>query len=118
VFAFDTFCRVENKNASIDAIIASLKPKAQVIFTDLVAGEGTDSHDGMKQWKDIESETVHLWTVDEYTNALKSRGLSIGLSPLDLTDNYCERVINGWWKAQRQLSSMTSNAPAAPTLTS
>lgn len=116
VFAFDTFCRVEDKNAFIDAIVASLKPKAQVIFRDLVAGEGTDSDDAMKQWKNIESQPVHLWTVDEYTDALTSRGLSIGLSPLDLTDDYCERVINGWWKAQRQLIDLKRAGGADPNL--
>ena len=55
VVAFDTFYRVEDKAALFDAIAESVKPAAQVIFTDLVVGENADDGDAVKRWTDIRS---------------------------------------------------------------
>ncbi len=103
VLAFDAFYRIEDKAQFFDAIGASLKPTAQVIFTDLVAGEKANGGNAVKRWTDLDPEPVHLWTVGDYSEALKKQGLSIGLTPLDLTGSYCDRVISGWWKAQQRL---------------
>lgn len=54
-FAIDTFYRIEDKTAFLGAIAASLKPKAQISFTDLVASD-EDHGEILQQWMDLEPD--------------------------------------------------------------
>lgn len=103
IFARESFYQFEKKEVLLLAIAKALKPQGQCLLTDLVIREEGLSSEALEAWKNSEPEPVHPWTVAKYRAFFDKLSLPISLSPLDLTEEYCSLVVNGWWNAQNML---------------
>ncbi len=102
-FARETFYQVEKKEIPLLAIAKSLKPTGQCLLTDLVIREEGLSSPALDAWKASEPNPVYPWTVDKYREFFEKLTLPMSLSPLDLTEGYCNLIVSGWWNAQNAI---------------
>lgn len=102
-FARESFYQLEKKEVLLLAIAKSLKPAGQCLFTDLVVREEGLSSPALDAWMGSEPNPVYPWTVEKYREFFDKLKLPMSLSPLDLTEDYCNLVVSGWWNAQNTI---------------
>lgn len=102
-FARETFYQIKKKEILLLAIAKSLKPTGQCLLTDLVLREEGLSSPELDAWKTSEPNPVYPWSVEQYRTFFEKLSLPMSLSPLDLTEGYCNLVVSGWWKAQNTI---------------
>ena len=102
-FARESFYQIEKKEMLLLAIAKSLKPSGQCLLTDLVVREKGLSSPALDAWKASEPNPVYPWSVDQYREFFEKLKLPMSLSPLDITEDYCNLVVSGWWNAQNTI---------------
>lgn len=102
-FARESFYQLEKKEVLLLAIAKSLKPTGQCLFTDLVVREEGLSSPALDAWMGSEPSPVYPWSVEQYRAFFDKLKLPVSLSPLDLTEDYCTLVVDGWWNAQNTI---------------
>ena len=107
IFSKDTFYRLEHKTEWLDAIAASMNQTAQFMITDIVTvGDHTDESPLTKSWRSSESDLIHLWSLEKYNKYFGGKKLATLHAPLDVTKNYCDAVVSGWWRAQQAMRKL------------
>ena len=94
IFVRERFRGFENKPKALQTIRKALKPRGQLVLTDLVQGEaGPGSH--TKKWFALTDDDSDLLTADDYRDLIAKTKLEVMIFETDPTDfrNY---ILNGW----------------------
>ena len=95
IFSKEQLFTVENKSRLIEEIDGALRNQGQFLFTDYVAAKPRDASSALDEWAAGEPRPVHPWTLDQYSDALRNRGLDIRISE-DITDQHRRFIAQGW----------------------
>ena len=106
ILSRETLYRVRDKERLIDQLRQGLKLNGQLVLTDYVLERpGLDS-EAVRDWLDVEEGDPKPWSVEEYEACFKKNKISSGVTPLDLTETYCDLITSGWWNLQKRMTEI------------
>jgi cyclopropane fatty-acyl-phospholipid synthase-like methyltransferase len=94
VFSKERIYCIADKERLFNALMETLKPGGQLLFTDFIAAAGAEDA-ALKAWRDSEPESPNLGDVDEVSQYLSGSGLNIRICE-DISERY-QRVVLGEW---------------------
>ena len=95
VFSKEFLYTVKDKSAFLRNVESIMKPRGQLLFTDLVLARAGQSSPALLKWMEFEPVTPHTWAVQDYKEALASLHLDIRVVE-DLTEPYHKMVTRAW----------------------
>lgn len=95
IFAKEAFFTIRKKNELFDAILAGIKPRGQLLFTDYVLKHSAGTGHAITAWRDNELVKPHPWTVSQVVDRLKVRKFDIRITE-DITDLHRHLILAGW----------------------
>jgi hypothetical protein len=120
VFAREGFCQVIDKAQLLSGLVAGLRDRGQLIFTDLVLADGAaarpvaDTEVGF--WAAAEPRPPHPWPAGRMAEALTERGLDVRIRQ-DITPLYRGLVVGGFKRLAGQIGrGAVSRDQLAPVL--
>ena len=106
ILSRETLYRVGDKARLIDQLRQGLKLNGQLVMTDYVLAEpGLDS-EAARDWLDAEEGTPEPWSVEGYEACFKKHKITSSVTPLDLTETYCDLITSGWWSFQKRMTEI------------
>ncbi len=104
ILSRETMYRVEDKPRLFDELRKNLKLNGQIVLTDYVlARKGLES-DAVRAWLDAEGGTAQPWSVEDYEACFEKHKILSSVTPLDLTESYCDLITSGWWSFQKRVA--------------
>lgn len=111
----DTLYRIEDKERLIDELRKGLKLNGQIVLTDYVLARPGLESDAVRAWLDVEEGTAQPWSVEDYDACFEKYKIVSSVTPLDLTETYCDLVTSGWWSFQKRVNEIKmATASSAP----
>ncbi len=95
VFSKEFLFTIDDKPTFLRSIENIMKPRGQLLFTDLVLAQPGQSSKALSMWKEFEPETPHVWAVQDYKQALAELHLDIRVVE-NMTEQYHKMVTKAW----------------------
>jgi SAM-dependent methyltransferase len=90
----DSLYRIPDKNAFLQKVMASLKPKGQLVIVDLFFPDDAAASE-MDRWRDGERSEAYGWQIEEAQAVLGKHSIEVrGTS--DDSDAYCAKIRDTW----------------------
>lgn len=106
ILSRETLYRIEDKARLVDQLRQALKLNGQLVLTDYVlARPGLDS-EAVRNWLDAEEGDPKPWSAEEYEACFKKHKITSSVTPLDLTETYCDLITSGWWSFQKRVTEI------------
>lgn len=105
-FAKEALYTVQNKKALVKQISANLKQDALFLMTDFfLADGGKGASAEVQAWKESETQTPYLTTVDDMIDMLEASGFSIRVNE-DISDQYISMIAKAWAEADTVVAKL------------
>lgn len=95
VFSKEFLYTVKDKEAFLKAIENALKSRGQLLFTDYVLAKAHLRSSAIDKWLKHEHRESHLWSVEDYQEALAKLHLDIRVTQ-DITTSHHKMVTQAW----------------------
>ena len=86
---------VQDKERFMRVLIMGLKPRGQLLLTDYLVDPALAERPELAAWQALELFPPALWSVQQYTDCLKSLGFDIRITE-DITTQYKAQIVLGW----------------------
>ncbi|MBI1207971.1 MAG: methyltransferase domain-containing protein [Azospirillum sp.] len=93
IFAKEAFFTIGNKEGLFDSMLAALKPRGQLLYTDYVAEPYVLDEPAMKAWASREPQEPKLWSLQLASEALRQRNLDLRICE-DVTDAHRSLILS------------------------
>ncbi len=104
VFSKEFFYTIANKTAFLKTVESVMKSRGQLLFTDYVLAPSAARTAAFEKWQELEPDKPHIWSVQDYKEALKTLHLDIRVSE-DITDQFHAKVTQSWAQYIKELQS-------------
>ena len=102
----DTLYRVDDKARLVEELLRGLKLNGQLVITDYVlARPGLDS-ETVRAWLEVEVGTPQPWSHEDYDTCFTKNKIMSNVTPLDLSEQYCDLITSGWWNFQKCMAEI------------
>ena len=106
ILSRDALYPVVDKAHLIEELRKGLKLNGQLVLTDYVlARPGLDS-EAVRTWLEAEEGAPKTGSVEDYEACFKKNKIHSSVTPLDLTETYCDLITSGWWNFQKHMSEI------------
>lgn len=95
VFGRQATYAVADKERFLRVLMQGLKPRGQLLLTELVIDRDAGGDDELADWMAQQSVRPSLWSVAQYMDCLTSLGFEIRISE-DMTGAYRSEILRGW----------------------
>ena len=109
----ETLYRIDDKSRLIDELRKGLKLNGQIVLTDYVLARPSLKSDAVSAWLDAEEGAPQPWSLEEYESCFQKHKIMSGVTPLDLTETYCDLITSGWWNFQKRMAEIEMGAGEA-----
>jgi SAM-dependent methyltransferase len=86
---------VQDKERFMRVLIMGLKPRGQLLLTDYLVDPALAARPELAAWQALEPFPPALWSVQQYTDCLKSLGFDIRITE-DISGQYKAQIVLGW----------------------
>jgi hypothetical protein len=86
---------VQDKERFMRVLILGMKPRGQLLLTDYVVEPTLANHPHLAGWAALQRWKPSLWTMQQYTDCLKSLGFDIRVTE-DISAAYKAQIVIGW----------------------
>ena len=104
VFSKEFFFTIPDKTAFLHTVESIMKSRGQLLFTDYVVAASAERSDAFDKWSEFEQIKPHVWSVQDYKEALQTLHLDIRVAE-DITDQYHATVTQAWASYIKELQS-------------
>ena len=115
ILSRETLYRVKDKGRLIDELRKGPKLNGQIVLTDYVLARPDLDSDAIRAWLDAEENTPQPWSVENYEACFEKHKIMSSVTPLDLTETYCDLITSGWWNFQKRMAEIEMGAGEART---
>lgn len=95
VFAKECFYRLADKERLLDQLVTALKPKGQLVFTDMLVDPKYRQHEALTSWMKRETHQPHPWSLRQWTDALTARRFEVRVAE-DISERWVDLVREPW----------------------
>lgn len=95
VISRDATYMVQDKERFLRVLMLGLKPRGQLLLTEYLVDPSRAQRPELALWEALQPFTPKLWTLQQYTDCLKSLGFDIRITE-DITDDVKAQIVVGW----------------------